>query len=178
MLFEGQEFLENGWFRDDVAVDWNKLETFKGINRLYHDLIHLRRNLYGITKGLTGPFVNVHHVNHEDKILAFHRWAEGGPQDDVIVVASFTNRVLDGDYRIGFPRGGRWTIRFNSDWTGYSEDFHNVSNPDGHVMAEKEARDNCEYSGIVALPSYGLLILSQEEAEVPTENPKPQKQGP
>lgn len=165
MLFEGQEFLENGWFRDDVALDWKKLEAFKGINRLYHDLVHLRRNLYGNTKGLTGPFINVHHVNHQDKIIAFHRWAEGGPKDDVIVVASFTDRELQKDYRIGFPRGGRWIIRFNSDWKGYSEDFHDITNSDGYVVTEKNARDNCEYSGIIALPSYGLLILSQEEAE-------------
>ena len=44
MLFEGQEFLEDGWFRDDKALDWTKLKTFRGINSLYRDLIHLRRN--------------------------------------------------------------------------------------------------------------------------------------
>ncbi len=162
MLFEGQEFLENGWFRDDKELDWSKLQTFRGINRLYHDLIHLRRNLYGNTKGLMGPFVRVHHVNDQDKIIAFHRWAESGPKDDVIVVASFTHRAIEKDYRIGLPRGGFWTIRFNSDWKGYSPDFHDVSNLEG-VMAEKEDRDGCEYSGVVALPPYALLILSQEE---------------
>src|ERR1700712_1610822 len=26
MLFQGQEFLEDQWFRDDVPVDWQKLE--------------------------------------------------------------------------------------------------------------------------------------------------------
>ncbi len=163
MLFEGQEFLEDGWFRDDKALDWSKLKTFKGINRLYHDLIHLRRNLYGNTKGLEGPFVKVHHLNNQDKIIAFHRWAEGGVKDDVIVVASFTHRSLEEGYRIGLPREGNWLIRFNSDWKGYSPDFSDVSNPDGVVVAEKEKRDGCEFSGIVSLPPYGLIILSQEE---------------
>jgi 1,4-alpha-glucan branching enzyme len=165
MLFEGQEFLENGWFRDDKALDWDKLETFPGINRLYRDLIHLRRNLFGNTKGLTGPFIRVHHVNDQDKVIAFHRWAEGGTKDDVVVAASFTHRCLTDGYRIGFPRGGKWTIRFNSDWKGYSPDFQDVGNPDGHVRAEKEAYDGYDYSGLVAFPPYGLLILSQEETE-------------
>ncbi|MEJ0000866.1 MAG: alpha amylase C-terminal domain-containing protein [Verrucomicrobiota bacterium] len=165
MLFEGQEFLENGWFRDDKTLDWGKLETFRGIARLYRDLIHLRRNLFGNTKGLTGPFIDVHHINDQDKIIAFHRWAEGGAKDDVVVVASFTHRPLTEGYRIGFPRGGKWIIRFNSDWKGYSSDFQDVGNPDGCVGAEKEACDGCDYSGLLALPPYGLLILSQEETE-------------
>jgi len=164
MLFEGQEFLEDGWFRDDKALDWSKLETFKSINRLYRDLIHLRRNLHGNTKGLTSPYVHVFHVNNSDKVIAFHRWAEGGAKDDVVVAASFTHRAIEEGYRIGLPRGGSWTIRFNSDWKGYSSDFHDVSNPEGQVLAEKSPFDGCDYSGIVALPPYGLLILSQEES--------------
>jgi len=167
MLFEGQEFLQDGWFRDDQAIDWSKLETFKGINRLYHDLMHLRRNLYGNTKGLLGPFVRVHHVNHQDKIIGFHRWAEGGAKDDVIVIASFTHRSLTDGYRMGLPHDGRWIIRFNSDWKGYSPDFHDVSNPGGEVLAEKIACDGYEYSGVVSLPPYAMLILSQEETPEP-----------
>jgi 1,4-alpha-glucan branching enzyme len=169
MLFEGQEFLENGFFRDDKALDWSKLQTFRGINRLYHDLIHLRRNLYGNTKGLTGPYIHVHHLNDLDKVIAFHRWAVGGPKDDVIVVASFTHRAMTENYRIGFPRGGDWTIRFNSDWKGYSPDFQDVGNSDGHVHAEKTACDGCDFSGAVELPPYGLLILSQENEEAAPE---------
>ena len=165
MLFEGQEFLEDGWFRDDKALDWSKLQTYQGINRLYRDLIHLRRNLHGNTKGLSGPFVHVYHVNNNDKIIAYHRWAEGGPKDDVIVVASFTNRPFEGgDYRIGLPRGGNWFIRFDSDWKGYSPDFRDDSNLGGQIVAEKNPYDGCDYSGTVSLAAYGLIILSQEEA--------------
>jgi 1,4-alpha-glucan branching enzyme len=163
MLFEGQEFLEDGWFRDDKALDWSKLKTFKGINSLYRDLIHLRRNFHGNTKGLSGPFVRILHVNSQDKVVAFHRWAEGGPKDDVVVIASFTHRLFEEGYKIGLPRGGRWIIRFNSDWKGYSPDFHDVSNPEGHIVAENQAYEGCEYSGLASLPPYGFLILSQEE---------------
>jgi 1,4-alpha-glucan branching enzyme len=38
MLFQGQEFLESGWFHDTVPVDWNQCDEFHGIVRLYNDL--------------------------------------------------------------------------------------------------------------------------------------------
>ena len=78
MLFEGQEFLEGGWFRDDTSLDWSKLKKHGGINRLYRDLVHLRRNLFGVTRGLTGRSVHLHHFNDQDKIIAFHRWDQAG----------------------------------------------------------------------------------------------------
>jgi 1,4-alpha-glucan branching enzyme len=162
-VFEGQEFLEEGSFRDDQAVDWSNLDSYKGINCLYRDLIHFRRNLSKNTKGLSGPFVHVYHVNDVDKVVAYHRWAEGGPMDDVIVVASFTHRSVEWNYRIGFPRSGSWIVRFNSDWKGYSPDYQNLGLPDGRVTAEKQARDGLEYSGNIVVPPYGILILSQNE---------------
>ena len=115
-------------------------------------------------RGLTGRSVHLHHFNNQDKVIGFHRWDQGGARDDVVVVASFSNREIETDYRIGFPRGGRWIIRFNSDWKGYSPDFHEVGNPGGAVEAEREDRDGFPFSATVRLPSYGLLIFSQDEA--------------
>jgi 1,4-alpha-glucan branching enzyme len=164
MILEGQEFLETGWFRDDVSLDWGKLRTHRGINRLYRDLVHLRRNLFGVTRGLMGRSVHLHHFNDLDKVLAYHRWDVGGARDDVLVLASFSNRDIERDYRVGFPRGGRWLIRFNSDWKGYGRDFHEVGNPGGVVETDREGRDGFPYSAPVRLPAYGLIILSQDEA--------------
>jgi 1,4-alpha-glucan branching enzyme len=163
MLFEGQEFLESGWFRAETSLDWSKLRTHGGINRLYRDLVHLRRNLFGVTRGLTGRSVHLHHFNEQDKVLGFHRWDQGGARDDVIVLASFSHRDIEQEYRIGFPRGGRWLIRFNSDWKGYSRDFHEVGNPGGVVEAAAEALDGFGFSAAVHIPAYGLVILSQDE---------------
>jgi 1,4-alpha-glucan branching enzyme len=36
MLFQGQEFLEDEWFRDTDPLDWSKKERFAGIFRMYH----------------------------------------------------------------------------------------------------------------------------------------------
>lgn len=51
MLFQGQEFLQGGWFRDDVPLDWSLDDEYHGIVRLYRDLVALRRNFAGRTKG-------------------------------------------------------------------------------------------------------------------------------
>ena len=105
MLFQGQEFLEGDWFRDTVPVDWDQRDEFRGIVRLYRDLIRLRLNRDGFTRGLCGQFTQVYHLHDERKLLAFRRWDDGGPGDDVVVVANFRNEPQDG-YVIGFPAEG------------------------------------------------------------------------
>ena len=95
MIFQGQEFLEDGYFQDTVPLDWARLQAFSGIHLLYRDLIRLRRNWFNQTRGLRGQHINVHHVNNTDKVIAFHRWENGGPGDDVVVVANFANRSYD-----------------------------------------------------------------------------------
>lgn len=47
-------------------------------HRLYPDLVQLRLNREGHTRGLCGRGIDVHHVNEETKLLAFHRWDRGG----------------------------------------------------------------------------------------------------
>jgi 1,4-alpha-glucan branching enzyme len=160
MIFEGQEFLEDGWFRDDVGVDWKKLQSYQGISRLYKDLIHLRRNLKGTTKGLSGTHLKMIHVHQSNKVLAFHRWQNGGPADDVVVVANFSNQTWT-DYRIGLPEKGQWQVRFSSDWEGYSPQFHEQERTWDPIISVAEGRDGQPVHGVMALPPYTVLILSQ-----------------
>jgi 1,4-alpha-glucan branching enzyme len=159
MLFQGQEFLENLWFADTRPVDWSKQTTYAGILALYRDLIRLRRNLDGTTRGLRGEGVQVHHVNEADKVVAFHRWREGGPRDDTVVLLNFANRAYDG-YTIGLPRAGTWRVRFNSDWTGYDPAFGN--HPALDFSAEPIARDALPCSGSLGLGPYTAVIISQD----------------
>lgn len=158
MLFQGQEFLEGEWFRDTVPVDWHQQEQFRGIILLYRDLIKLRLNQAGHTCGLCGQFTQVYHVNEERKILAFHRWDQGGPGDDVVVIANFSND-LQSDYIVGFPASGEWKLRFNSDWHGYSELFE--GHPSGDVVAVAINRDTLPFQASVSLAPYSALIYSQ-----------------
>jgi 1,4-alpha-glucan branching enzyme len=160
MLFQGQEFLENLWFTDDRPVDWAKRDTYAGILRLYIDLIRLRRNADGTTAGLRGGGVQVHHVNTVDKVIAYHRWANGGPRDDTVVLLNFADRSYD-NYTVGVPRPGTWRVRFNADWPGYDSSFGGQRSVD--CNAEDAPRDALRWSANVGLGSYTAVILSQDE---------------
>jgi len=159
MIFQGQEFLESGWFSDQTPLDWSKQNTFAGILNLYRDLIHLRRNWFNHTAGLRGQNLNVFHINDDAKVLAFHRWDRGGPGDDVVVILNFANQSYD-SYTLGFPRPGPWRLRFNSDWNGYSPAFGN--HPSFDTSAGDPPRDNLPCGASVSLGPYTALIFSQD----------------
>ena len=158
MIFQGQEFLEGGWFRDTVPVDWDQNEDFHGIVRLYRDLIRLRLNRDGFTRGLCGQFTQVYHLHDDRKVIAFHRWDKGGPADDVVVVANFFREPQEG-YVIGFPTEGMWKLRFNSDWQGYCDDFQ--GNPSSDVVAESGETDGFPCHAALSIGPYSVLIFSQ-----------------
>lgn len=158
MLFQGQEFLEGGSFRDTVPVDWDQCDEFHGIVRLYRDLIGLRCNHSGSTRGLCGQFTQIYHLNDVQNVIAFHRWDKGGTSDDVVIVANFFRDAHD-NYSIGFPAEGKWKLRFNSDWEGYSDDFEN--HPSTDVLAEQGEYDGLPYHAMVSIGAYSVLIFSQ-----------------
>lgn len=158
MLFQGQEVLEDSYFTDTDPVDWTKGETFAGIWQLYRDLISLRRNRQGTTAGLRGEHLNVFHVNHADKVVAFHRWHQGGAGDDVIVLANISARTFAG-YEVGLPRAGTWRVRLNSDWRGYDAGFGDT--PSGDVNAQAGALQGLPFRGAVGLGPYSVVVLSQ-----------------
>ena len=160
MLFMGQEFLESGAWSDARQVDWTKLARFGGIYYFYRDLIRLRRNRYGTTRGLCGNNINVHHVNNHDKVIAYHRWDQGGPGDDVIVVVNLANRSYDG-YRVGLPGAGLWRVRFNGDWKGYSSSFTGQASGDVWASADASA-DGMRFEGTLGLGPYSAVLLSQD----------------
>jgi 1,4-alpha-glucan branching enzyme len=158
LLFQGQEFLEGGWFRDTVPLDWDLNDEFHGIVRLYRDLIRLRTNQGGVTRGLCGQFTQVHHLDDDHKVIAFHRWDKGGPADDVVVIANFHHEPHD-NYVIGFPAAGSWKLRFNSDWNGYSDDFQN--HPGADVVTEAAETDALPFQAALSIGAYSVLMYSQ-----------------
>jgi 1,4-alpha-glucan branching enzyme len=159
MLFQGQEFLEDDWFHDQDPLDWSKKERYAGIFRLYKDLIALRRNKAGHTRGLCGQEVSVHHVNNNDKVIAFHRWDQGGPADSVVVIANFSAHRKQ-EYLIGFPAEGKWAVRFNSDSRFYDGEFSDTGSAE--VIATADERDGLSSVGTIDIAPYSAIILSQE----------------
>jgi 1,4-alpha-glucan branching enzyme len=159
MLFQGQEFIEARSFSDAVPLDWGRSERYRGLVQLHRDLISLRLNRGGTTRGLCGQHVNVHHHNQGGQVLAYHRWQQGGPRDDVIVVANFSHRAYH-NYVVGLPRGGHWQLRFNSDWKGYSEGFCGTQSGDCHAAGGHY--DGLPYHGALSLGPYSVLVFSQD----------------
>jgi 1,4-alpha-glucan branching enzyme len=160
MLFQGQEFLREGWFEDTNPLDWQRAEQYKGIVGMYRDLIKLRRNKDGLSSGLLGQFVHVYHVNDTDKILAMRRWKEADGHDDVIVVFKFSENRAE-DYKIGLPSDGRWKLVFNSDAEVYHSDMDGTEL--GSCEATDEAYDGYPFSTTVNIGAYSCLIFAREK---------------
>ncbi len=157
MLFQGQTILEDGWFQDTEAVDWSNARKFSGVTRLYRDLIRLRLNLDGFSRGLTGQHVTVHHVNNGDKVIAFLRHKDGGADDHVLIVANFSAQGWE-NYEVGVPVAGHWIARLNSDWSGYRDDLENF--PVLDVVAQPIERDGQPATASVAVAAYSLSIYT------------------
>ena len=154
MLFMGQEMLAVAQFADNSPLDWSRTVTYSNVVNFYRDLIHLRRNLDGVSLGLTGPNVTSHLVRNDYpwKLLAFHRWGAGA-NDQVMVIMNFTASFIP-DYVIsGWPAEGNWFVNLNSDWTTYGADFGNNGSTMVNVVGG---------SGAVAVGPYSVLVLSRQ----------------
>jgi 1,4-alpha-glucan branching enzyme len=153
MLFQGQEFLEDEWFRDTVPLDWDKAEQFRDIVRLARDLISLRRNADGTTPGLAGSRTWILHLDDAAKTIA---WARA---TDTKVVAVVVNAGVDArEVTIGLPHAGRWAVRFNSDASTYSALFSGHTTLD--VDAEETPLGDQPASATVSVGPYSLVVLS------------------
>jgi 1,4-alpha-glucan branching enzyme len=162
MLFMGQEFLEYRPFPNyggyPEPIDWSRKNTYYGIWTLYRDMIRLRRNGFNNTRGLCGRNVHVLPV-FGDNVLVYHRWDQGGPEDDVVVVCNFANQRY-ANYQIGMPRPGLWRVRFNSDSRDYDAYFDNW--PSFDTDANGPALNGMPYSADVSIGAYTCLVLSQD----------------
>ena len=161
MLFQGQEFLQGEWFRDDVPLDWDQKADYHGIVRLYRDLVRLRLNRAGHTRGLAGQFLNVFHVNEAAKLIAFQRWDQHGVGDDVVIVMNFGHQTWD-NYEIGLPCAGQWALRFNGDARVYSPEFSD--HPSASLIASDSPMDGLAARAALSIAPYSALIYSQPVA--------------
>ena len=151
MLFQGQEFLEDEWFRDDVPLEWSLKETYHGIERLYADLIRLRRNASGASAGLRGQQTAVTLLDDQAKLMAYVRRAQGGPGDDVLVVVNASAQERR-DVVVPVPAGGRWRLLVNSDAKIYSDDY-------GDLGSDADAfEENGQTRVRVSIAPYSVLV--------------------
>ncbi len=152
MFLQGQEFMQEGSFNDWQELEWDKAETYSGIVLAHQHLVNLRLNQGGTTAGLLGQSTAVFHQDDNNGVIGYHRWDKGGPGDDVLVIANFGGDAHE-TYQLQVPLPGKWHVRFNSTWKGYSPDFHEVA------LDEVATDENRLIT--LNLPAYAALILSQ-----------------
>jgi 1,4-alpha-glucan branching enzyme len=151
MILQGEEFMQPGNFNDWKMLEWDKTSQFAGIVLAHQHLINLRKNTYDNTAGLTGNSFELFHEDLENNIVAYRRWNEGGPNDDVIIIINGSDQRFE-QYQLPLTLPGLWHVRFNSSWNGYSPDFQQTA-----------VSDVTPQEGVITLElsDYNVLILGQ-----------------
>jgi 1,4-alpha-glucan branching enzyme len=163
-LFMGQEILEDKPWSDDVNfhaslfIWWDGLRTDQAMRdhlTFCRDLIHLRR----AQPALRSESLRVSTRNSLDRVVAIHRWIEGGGQD-VLFVANLQEQNRFG-YRVGFPSGGVWRELFNSDAYDGFVNPNTIGNA-GAVAADGSLPwDGMPASAAIALPANGFVVFER-----------------
>jgi 1,4-alpha-glucan branching enzyme len=151
LLFHGQERMTSVPFRNRVPFEWRDTPVTAASLRLYEDLIRLR----WVLPCLRGPHVNVFHVNHSNKVIAFHRWSDDG--DNAVVVANFKNWRF-GHYVIGLPFGGPWQVAFRMDRSRFDPKATSQSHTE--VQGHLKPTHGMAFSGDIQLGEYELMVLT------------------
>jgi 1,4-alpha-glucan branching enzyme len=156
MLFQGQEFIEDEYFKDDEALDWNQLKKHTGITRMVSDLIKLRTADSQQSDGLRGQYTKIVHCNETDKVLAYARSTSEDFLNSTIVLLNLSNNSFT-DYSFGLPFANQYRLAFNSDWSGYDQDFTYMDvDP---IAVEAIPYDDETHKGITNLPAYATLVF-------------------
>lgn len=154
MIFQGQLINQGGWFSDNEPIDWSKEEKNDGLVKFAADLLRLRKNEDGTTKGLSGQHTKTILNNNDKKLFGFLRWDEGGAGDDTVVMMNMSNESKE--EQVVFPSAGKWKLRFNSDWEGYHPEFGALHVSDIHLPDEESTTANIQF------PPYSVLIFSYD----------------
>jgi 1,4-alpha-glucan branching enzyme len=105
-----------------------------------------------------GQHIQLIRVDDPNNVVAFRRWMDGGPGDDVVIVANFDRNPRE-HFVIGFPATGAWKLQLNTDWRGYSAAFN--SYPSGDVTANPGEYDGLPAHAPVNIGPYSVLVFSQ-----------------
>ena len=166
MLFMGQEFLEDKFWKDDPSASglfiwWAGMEgqdkAMADQRRFTRDILWLRRK----HPALRGEGINPFHSPAGGKVIAFHRWLPGIGRDIVVVASLYETTFYNYSYRLGFPQSGHWNEVFNSDI--YQNWFNSGAqgNPGG-IDASDAGMDNLPASAGITLPANSLLIFARD----------------
>jgi 1,4-alpha-glucan branching enzyme len=164
MLFQGQEFLQDGWFQDTLPLDWSRTQDFQGIVRLYRDLIHWRSNASGQCPALCGSGLEVFLQDDDARVLGFKRWHHDEPDDSLLVILNF--RCTPQKVWTRLPQG-HWVPVFNSDAKFYGKDFSD------HVTPAVDSQGDIDHE--IWVGPYSAVIFRNQATTEPVEAVMPAK---
>ncbi|WP_396633321.1 alpha-amylase family glycosyl hydrolase [Maribacter sp. R86514] len=158
MLFQGQEFIEDEYFQDTEALDWEKEKKHRGIEKLVSDIIKLRTGNTEGGKGLRSQHIEILHLNHQTKILAYKRFDADDTTQPVLIVLNFSNQDFE-DYGIGLNENEPFDLSINAGSKIYDSAFSQL--PVYDIQVVEENTDAKPWTGKVNIPSYGALIFTK-----------------
>ena len=159
LLFMGCEFGQVREWNHDASLDWHLLAqpNHAGVQRLVADLNALHRQLPALHQRDFTPdgFEWITHQDSAPTVLAFVRHGNEGTAP-VLVLCNFTPVVQQG-WRVGVPRDGTWTERFNSDSSHYGGS--NIGTPLGAARTEPIGAHGRVQSMLVNLPPLATVYF-------------------
>jgi 1,4-alpha-glucan branching enzyme len=165
LLFMGGELGQRGEWNHDASIDWGQASEplSAGLMRWIADLNRLYRSEPALHELDFSPdgFTWVDANDSEQSVASFLRSSSDGRQ--VLVACNFTP-VPRSAYRLGVPRGGRWTEALNGDAQLYGgSGWGNY----GGVDALPEEWHGKPWSLLVTLPPLAAVFLTSSEPDEP-----------
>lgn len=158
LLFMGGEFGQAREWNHDAELDWAALEEgdHAGVRALVRDLNRLYRELPALYRrdAREDGFGWINGGAEAESVIA---WARYGEAADAPVAAAFNfTPIPRGGWRLGVPAGGTWTLRLNTDATGYGGSGAPVRET---MNSEDVPWDGFAQSIVVDLPPLAGVIL-------------------
>ena len=158
LLFMGQEFGQEREWSEAREIDWFSLEDplHKGMQTWFGDLLRLY-NKYPCMYELDSGFDGFRWINADDtekSIYSFYR-QDHTEKNNLLFVMNFTP-MERGDYRVGVPREGKYSLLLNSDETKYGGNGAEIPKS---LKAEEIPWDGQPYSVAYPLAPYGAAIF-------------------
>lgn len=163
LLFMGSEFGQGREWNHDEELDWRSLQGpfHEGIRRCFRDLMALYREeraLWEQDDSWRG-FSWIDCQDRSQSVLSWIRTDRSGKP--LLFVGNFTPEPRR-NYRVGFPGGGRWRERLNTDAAHYGgSGLGNL----GCVEAERRHWHGREWSALLTLPPLSGLLFTPAEGE-------------
>ncbi|TXD82455.1 1,4-alpha-glucan branching protein [Subsaximicrobium wynnwilliamsii] len=155
MIFQGQEFMVDKFFKDDEGLDWRQEKEHDTITQLFRQLCALRLGNFN-SEGLTGQYMSVLHMNQDTKVLAYRRSQHEDFKNATLVVMNFSNTEYT-DYEMGLSNADKSELLFNSVSKEYSPQFSEL--PVENLKIVNEAFDDQSHKAILNIPAYAALIF-------------------